>query len=90
MNTKGNTCRRTAITVPGTILANVDRAAKARGESRSRFISRVLEAAIAARNDADITRRLNRLFRDPEVAREQKTTAAALDRAGTRWPGERW
>lgn len=60
--------RKTAITVPEEILAEVDRAARRRGESRSRFISRVLSAAVRARRDAEVTRRLDELFADPAVA----------------------
>jgi len=50
--------RKTAIAVPAEILDEVDRAARARGESRSRFITRVLRLAVRARRDAEVTRRL--------------------------------
>jgi hypothetical protein len=42
------------------------------------------------RQDTDITRRLNELFGDPELAREQRRTAAELDAAGTGWGDEDW
>ena len=38
----------------------------------------------------DVTRRLNELFTDPELRREQLRTAAELDAAGTDWSDERW
>ena len=38
----------------------------------------------------DVTRRLNELFADPELRREQLRTAAELDAAGTDWGDERW
>ena len=38
--------------------------------------------------DIDVTRRLNKLFADPDLAREQLRTAAELDAAGTGWSGE--
>ncbi len=53
-----------AITVPEEVLAEVDAAARARGETRSGFISRILRTALRARRDAGITRRLNELFAD--------------------------
>ena len=40
--------------------------------------------------DSDVTRRLNELFADPELRREQLRTAAELDAAGTDWGDERW
>ena len=40
--------------------------------------------------DTDITRRLNELFADPVLAREQLLTAAELDAAGTDWGDENW
>ncbi len=90
MNTKSNTCRRTAITVPGDLLDDVDRAAGERGESRSRFITTVLRVALRARGDSDITRRLNALFSDEKIDLEQRKMAAEMDAIGTRWSDERW
>ncbi len=40
--------------------------------------------------DTDVTRRLNELFADPALAREQVLTAAELDAAGTDWGDETW
>jgi hypothetical protein len=82
--------RKTAITVPEDLLAEVDRAARERHESRSRFFTRVLRQAVRARRDADVTRRLNELFADPALAREQVRGASALDRIGTDWEDESW
>jgi metal-responsive CopG/Arc/MetJ family transcriptional regulator len=75
--------RKTAIAVPEEILEEVDRAARERGESRSRFISRVLRLTVRARRDAEVTRRLNALFADP--ARREEHTALGID-----WSSERW
>ena len=82
--------RKTAIAVPDELLAAVDRAAGARGESRNRFVIRVLREAVRARRDAEITRRLNELFAQPHAAEQQSREAAALDRVGTNWADERW
>jgi metal-responsive CopG/Arc/MetJ family transcriptional regulator len=82
--------RKTAIAVPDALLAAVDRAARSRRESRNRFVTRVLEQAVRARRDADITRRLNDLFAAPEVAERQSREASELDRLGSDWTDERW
>ena len=82
--------RKTAIALPDDLLSAVDRAADARGESRNRFVTRVLQEAVRARRDADVTRRLNALFADPEVAQEQARTARELDATGAPWNDERW
>lgn len=82
--------RKTAIALSDDLLSAVDRAARARHESRNRFVTRVLEEAVRARRDAEVTRRLNTLFADAELGREQSRTAAELDAGGTDWSDERW
>jgi hypothetical protein len=83
-------CVKTAITVPEDVLADIDRAALARGESRSKYITRVLEAAVRARRDAEITQRLNELFADERLATALVAEASSLDAVGTDWTDERW
>ena len=82
--------RKTAIAVPDALLAEVDRVARARRESRNRFVIRVLEQAVRARRDAEITRRLDELFAAPEVVEQQKRDALEMDRVGSDWSDERW
>ncbi len=82
--------RKTAIAVPDDLLAAVDRAARARRESRNRFVTRVLQHAVRARRDAEITRRLNELFAAPDLAQQQSRDASELDRIGSDWSDERW
>ena len=82
--------RKTAIAVPGELLDDVDRAARARGESRSKYITRILRAAVRARRDVEITRRLNELFAEESIAIEQRDVAAELDKVGSDWTDERW
>jgi len=82
--------RKTAIAVPEELLADVDRAANERGESRSAYITRVLSVAVRARRDAEITRKLDALFADERSKRAQRRGAAALDSVGTDWNDERW
>ena len=82
--------RKTAIAVPEDVLDEVDRAARARGESRSRFISRILRLAVRARRDAEVTRRLDALFADESMAQEQRREADDLARLAVDWSDERW
>ena len=82
--------RKTAIAVPEDVLAAVDRAASARGESRSRFISRVLRLAVRAQRDAEVTRRLDALFADESMRDAQRGEADQLSSLGIDWENERW
>jgi hypothetical protein len=82
--------RKTAIAVPEALLADVDRAANARGESRSAYITRVLSVAVRARRDAAITRKLDELFADERLTRDQRRSTEELDLLGTAWTDERW
>lgn len=82
--------RKTAIAIPEDLLSAVDRAAQSRGESRNRFVTRVLQEAVRARRDADVTKRLNALFADADLAQEEARTASEWDAVGTDWSGERW
>jgi hypothetical protein len=82
--------RKTAIAIPDDLLTAVDRAAQARGETRNRFVTRVLQEAVRARRDAEVTKRLNELFADRDLAQEQTRTAGELDAVGTDWSDERW
>ena len=61
--------------------------------SQGQFAEMAREAVaddLADRTGADVTRRLNELFADPELRREQLQMAAELDAAGTDWGDERW
>ena len=89
-NMSTRTIRKTAIALPEELLSDVDRAARDLGESRSRYITRILQLAVRARRHAAITKRLDELFADPELAADQRRTAAELDAAGTSWDDERW
>jgi metal-responsive CopG/Arc/MetJ family transcriptional regulator len=71
-------------------LEAVDRAARERGESRSRFISRVLRLAVRARRDAEVTRRLDALFADDSLHEEQHGAAYELAELGISWDSKRW
>jgi hypothetical protein len=81
--------RKFAISVPENVMRQVDRAAKRRRMTRSGFISRVLASVARAQTDAEISRKVDELFSDPEVAREQVETARTFRRsaptAGAGW-----
>lgn len=82
--------RKTAIAIPEGLLADVDRAARERGESRSRYITRVLQVAVRTRRDAEITRKLDALFTEERSRGKQAQEARELDDAGSDWTEERW
>jgi hypothetical protein len=82
--------RKTAIAVPEDVLAAVDRAARARGESRSRFIGRILRLAVRAERDAEVTRRLDELFADESLRDAQRRETGELAELGIDWASERW
>ena len=84
------TIRKTAIALPADLLSDVDRAAHELGESRSRYITRILRLAVRARRHAAVTRRLDALFADPALAAEQRRSAEQLDAVGSSWNDERW
>ena len=72
------------------MLDAVDRLAREQGMSRSAFITKILRAALRARRDREITRRLDELFAAEAAQEEQRRTAKELDEAGTDWTDERW
>lgn len=57
---------------------------------RKTAIARVLQEAVRARRDTEVTKRLNELFADPELVQEQTWGASDLDAVGTDWSDERW
>lgn len=81
---------KTAITIPEDLLAQLDKAAKQLGESRSRYITHVLRVAVRARRDADITNQLNALFADDKVLKEQRRGTKVLRAASVNWEDESW
>lgn len=60
-----------------------------RGESRSRFIQRMLQEGVRAHRAATLRRRIDALFSEPELAKLQAKEARALESAHG-WTDERW
>jgi hypothetical protein len=81
--------KKLAISAPEEVIREVDHAAKRRGMTRSGFITDVLSRVARARTDAEITRRVNDLFSDPEIAREQVETTNKFRRIAPR-RGAEW
>jgi hypothetical protein len=82
-------CKKFAISVPVAVMQLVDLAARRQGVTRSRFIATVLRRIASARHDAEITRRINELFADPDLKDAQKQTTEAFatvaSTVGTEW-----
>jgi metal-responsive CopG/Arc/MetJ family transcriptional regulator len=81
--------KKLAISVPEDVIRAVDRAAAARRVTRSRFISDTLRVIAGARTDAEIRVRVDRVMADLDVPAEQRDTARAFQRAGSR-RGTEW
>ena len=79
--------KKFALSVPPGVMDQVDEAAAERGLTRSAYLVEVLRWIADARTDAAITRQVNEIFADPEVKREQISTARALSR---RLPRAEW
>lgn len=78
-----------AISVSEEVICELDHAAKRRGMTRSGFIAGVLSQVARARSDAEIARRVNELFSDQEITREQVETAKQFRRIAPR-RGAEW
>jgi len=53
--------------------------------TRSGFIAHVLARVARSRTDAEISKQVDAIFRDPDVAREQRESARAFRRARAEW-----
>ncbi len=80
--------RKFAISVPDEVMRKVDQAARKRGITRSRFIAQVLARVAGARTDGEISRRIDAVFADADVAREQLHTARKFRQVAPRSGGE--
>jgi metal-responsive CopG/Arc/MetJ family transcriptional regulator len=76
--------RKIAISVPEDVVRQVDRAARRARLTRSAFITDLLRRGAAARSDAEVTRRVNEVFADPELANEQVRASEDFLGAGSR------
>jgi len=82
--------KKIAVSLPPQVLAEVDQAAKERGETRSGFIANVLRKVARLKQDRRVTEEINRLLADDQTVQDQRETAQAFargsgDRAGVQW-----
>ncbi|MGZ3688946.1 MAG: ribbon-helix-helix protein, CopG family [Bdellovibrionota bacterium] len=73
--------RKIAISLPEDLLRQVDQLAKRTKTTRSGCIARVLSEVTHAKNQAEITARIDELFGNGELAEEQGETASEFLRA---------
>lgn len=92
MTTKATTppMRKTAISVPAGLLAEVDRVARQRGESRSQFVQRLLVEAVRARNDVEFTNKLNDFFAGTANRAAHREESKVWAQSRPAWDDERW
>jgi metal-responsive CopG/Arc/MetJ family transcriptional regulator len=81
---------KTSIAIDEELLEKIDRAARERGESRNRFVVKVLWQAVRARRDVQITKRLNELFADEELRQEQLKVAEELGSTASYGTDKQW
>lgn len=81
---------RTAITLPEALLADVDRAARDEGTSRSAYIREVLREALRRRRSEAVTRALNEVYSDPDLREETARIAGEMEAGATAWAPESW
>ena len=82
--------RKTAISVPASLLKAVDRAARQRGESRSQFVQRLLVEAVRAKSDIEFTNRLNAFFADKANRGVHRKESSAWRQVSPTWNDEQW
>ncbi len=77
-----------AISIPQDILKTVDKLSKEKNVSRSAYISNVLQLVSTKSKESEIINRINRLFSDPKIQKEQKQTSKLLNKKVN--DGEQW
>lgn len=79
---------RVKISIPQDILKTVDKLSKEKNVSRSAYISNVLQLVSTKSKESEIINRINRLFSDPKIQKEQKQTSILLNKKIN--DGEKW
>ncbi|MBP9888189.1 MAG: hypothetical protein KBF93_17965 [Leptospiraceae bacterium] len=77
-----------AISIPQDILKTVDKLSKEKNVSRSAYISNVLQLVSTKSKESEILNRINLLFSDPKIQKEQKKTSKLLNKKIN--DGEQW
>lgn len=81
--------QKVAITVPKNILIMIDKISKAKGISRSKLISSMLEQKLAEEKAAYLKSAYDKIFDDNSIKEEQRSTAMWFENAGNEG-GQEW
>lgn len=81
--------QKVAITVPKNILIMVDKISQAKGISRSKLISSILEQKMADEKAAYLKKAYDAVFDDDTIKEEQRSTAQWFEKTGNEG-GQEW
>jgi metal-responsive CopG/Arc/MetJ family transcriptional regulator len=81
--------QKVAITVPKNILAMIDQISHAKGISRSKLITSMLEQTLKEEKTAYLKRAYDTIFEAAIVKEEQRTTAQWFEKTGNEG-GQEW
>ena len=81
--------KKVAITVPKHILVTIDKMSQAKGVSRSKLISSILEQKIIEEKAVYIKSAYDNVFEDASIIKEQQSTASWLEKTGNEG-GQEW
>ncbi len=83
--------RRVAITLPVNILERADQWARKEGRSRSRLIADLLDTALAALAETEVTRLYNEAYESADTREENAQLAEEMhDPAGATGEDDKW
>jgi metal-responsive CopG/Arc/MetJ family transcriptional regulator len=81
--------QKVAITVPQEIILMIDEISKAKGISRSKLISKMLEQQLAQEKSAYLKKTYDQVFSSDAIKTEQRATALWFENAGNEG-GQEW
>ena len=81
--------QKVAITVPKNIIIMIDKISKAKGISRSRLISSMLEQKLSEEKFSYLKNAYDRVFDDDSIKEEQRSTVTWLENKGNE-SGQEW
>ncbi len=74
--------QKVAITVPKNIIVMIDKISKAKGISRSKLISSMLEQKLSEEKFSYLKNAYDQVFNDDSIKEEQRSTAMWLENKG--------
>jgi len=81
--------KKVAITIPNNILIMIDNISQAKGVSRSKFITTMLEKKLVEEKAAYLKSAYDCVFEDDAIRQEQRSTALWFDNTGNEG-GQEW